>query len=946
MRWLRLLGRSWSGLMGVLGLAVGFYLVPGMVLNDWILVAILGVLLYLWVPCKRVGLCLALSLFGLWVMGLGVAVWAVFVSFFLCFLLPYPGRCRSLRCLDDAGRMVLGLVVGYISLSLTSPGSPGALGLSAFVYMATLAFIDPHITMPPRTLLPKLVFQACLAGLAYLAWDLAGQMAAVSVFILAVFLGILLERGQKRRIARAFGLLLEGEAPTGQSRRVVQYATAIAWQMGLDFVDSETLRYAGLLHDTGYSSGIMEIRDKPSRLTLEETRMLEMHPVNGARVVHAIGGNKAMSEAVLYHHERYDGQGYPRGLKGKEIPLGARILAVADAFDALTSRRPYRNGVMDTRTALAELRKGCGKQFDPECVEALARFLEAGSLEAPGESEAALKRLRHLLAEASLTSFSSGGPLKAYQDIRQDASMVLALWDFSRQVCAESEVDSICRLIHTAVGCGLPDSRALVFLDEGQGFAVYDSGGACGISVGCEGPVRKVFQEGLPVITKDLGRDWPDAPAFLKDARSGVFMPLRLRNKAQGVMGVFLNSRHLFTPFQLSFLGALAKVVSLAVGNALLQADMQERLKEQVETRGFIDAMLEAVSSGILVIDPQYSVRIINRRAMEILEDLNFTPLETEKGYQLDPKALPIGLVARAMEEGKEVSVYRQSWQGAGGKVILSGSGAPLYDEAGTLMGAVAVFEDVTEKVLLEKEMRDSQKMAALGELASSAAHEIRNPLTALKGFLQLLQHSIDETSRSRYIHIMCDEMDRMNRIVEDLLLMSRPQGGLDQDLHLNDILIEIYETWEQKAEDQAVDVYLSLEECLPLVKGHRNQIKQVLHNLVANALDAIQNHGRLTLSTRARPDCVEVSVADTGNGIPPSHMGKIFNPFFTTKEKGTGLGLAVCFGIVKAHLGRMDIETSLGCGTTVTLYLPVPKSCDSDGTTCTSTGHTQSIVG
>lgn len=159
----------------------------------------------------------------------------------------------------------------------------------------------------------------------------------------------------------------------GHSRRVTQYSVAIAEQMGLSVAEIENIRYAGLLHDVGKIGIKDSIIRKPGRLTDEEYGIIKMHPSIGARILRPVDFLADKIPGVLYHHEYYDGRGYPEGLGGEDIPLAGRIICVADAFDAMTTNRPYRKG-LSVNTVIAELKKFSGKQFDPVCVEA---FLEA-----------------------------------------------------------------------------------------------------------------------------------------------------------------------------------------------------------------------------------------------------------------------------------------------------------------------------------------------------------------------------------------------------------------------------------------------------------------------------------------------------------------------------------------------------------------------------------------
>ncbi|MDI7252887.1 MAG: HD-GYP domain-containing protein, partial [Actinomycetota bacterium] len=165
----------------------------------------------------------------------------------------------------------------------------------------------------------------------------------------------------------------------GHSNRVMEYSVALAEGMGLSPEEVDVIRHASILHDVG-KIGIREkILKKPGLLTEEERREMEYHPFIGTRILQSVKLLEPVMPLVYHHHERYDGTGYPDGLKGEEIPLGSRIIAVADAFESMTSDRPYRKA-LPLEEALAELRRGAGRQFDPRVVEVFLRLVEEGRI--------------------------------------------------------------------------------------------------------------------------------------------------------------------------------------------------------------------------------------------------------------------------------------------------------------------------------------------------------------------------------------------------------------------------------------------------------------------------------------------------------------------------------------------------------------------------------------
>ncbi len=235
--------------------------------------------------------------------------------------------------------------------------------------------------------------------------------------------------------------------------------------------------------------------------------------------------------------------------------------------------------------------------------------------------------------------------------------------------------------------------------------------------------------------------------------------------------------------------------------------------------------------------------------------------------------------------------------------------------------------------------MRERERLAALGEMAAGLAHEIRNPLGAIKGAAQLLAPPVREGTTSvpaagdEFLGIIVEEVNRLNRVVSQFLDYARPDRGEREVLDVNEQVKKCAQLLRQEEGADKIDVQLGLDESLPPARGHSEQIRQVLLNLGLNALQAMgEGGGRLQIETRLRRGArrgeptsfLEVRFRDSGPGIAPSALKSIFLPFYTTKEKGTGLGLAICQRIVESHGGTIEVRSRPGAGTTFTVLLPI----------------------
>ncbi|MGJ7034169.1 ATP-binding protein [Anoxybacillus eryuanensis] len=248
----------------------------------------------------------------------------------------------------------------------------------------------------------------------------------------------------------------------------------------------------------------------------------------------------------------------------------------------------------------------------------------------------------------------------------------------------------------------------------------------------------------------------------------------------------------------------------------------------------------------------------------------------------------------------------------------------PLFYENGKRKGLVVIGRDITQQKIAEQLLLKKEKLSVIGELAAGIAHEIRNPLTSIKGFLQMMKETkeVDE----RFVQIMLDEIERVNQIVTQLLVLAKPQMKAYKPLALHDVLEYVIELFTYEAILQNVQMKYE-PRTSAMIYGDKNELIQVFVNIVKNALEAMPKGGKLTISTKDEDDCVYVVIEDTGKGIEQERLKHIGEPFYTLKEKGMGLGLTTSMKIVHEHKGTMQIESEVGKGTRVRMMLPLYKN-------------------
>lgn len=338
--------------------------------------------------------------------------------------------------------------------------------------------------------------------------------------------------------------------------------------------------------------------------------------------------------------------------------------------------------------------------------------------------------------------------------------------------------------------------------------------------------------------------------------------------------------------------------------------------------------VLESMSDGIVVTDSDRRVTLSNRAAARLLgftaEDVQDRPLaEVVADREL------AALLDRHLTGGESIADRELALEG--GRRLLSVRTLPLVRE-GRVQGSLVHLEDVTERRARESRLRRAESLASLTTVAAGVAHEIKNPLGSMGIHLQLLRRKIggrecvDSRDLEPHLAVIAEEVDRLNRIVVDFLFAVKPMDTRLEDADLNAIVRDLLAFVRPELDQAGLTVESDLAADLPTLKLDARYIKQALLNLIKNAMAAMSDGGRLGIETRANGDEVQVRVSDTGTGIPAEIVDKIFEPYFTTKPFGTGLGLTIVFKIVKEHFGDIAVASRVGEGTTFTITLPVPQ--------------------
>lgn len=411
------------------------------------------------------------------------------------------------------------------------------------------------------------------------------------------------------------------------------------------------------------------------------------------------------------------------------------------------------------------------------------------------------------------------------------------------------------------------------------------------------------------------------------------FVPCVVRGRMVAVIGMGRASDgSLLTSEDLDILRTVSGYVAVAIENSLLYQEQEKRAQELEMLKEFNESIVESVNVALLAIDEAGRIT----RCNSTFEEMFGLPRETAVGLGVEEvfdKSLLDSLERILGESLWSVVEPKQAYKldataKSGDKLILNLAVAPLRSHYHDQTGAIVVLENVTERVQLEESLQQSEKLSSIGLLAAGIAHEVNTPLTGVSSYTQMLLEMIPEDDpKHALLQKVQKQTERASLIAANLLNFSR--SGNVSDFHsveMNRLLEDTLQLLEPQLRNGEVNVVKRYSENLPIVFGSAAKLQQVFTNLILNARDAMEKGGTLILQTDFEDEIVSISVSDDGKGISDEDISKIYDPFFTTKDvgSGTGLGLAVSYGIIQEHQGTIEVYSKVGVGTTFKILLPV----------------------
>jgi len=349
--------------------------------------------------------------------------------------------------------------------------------------------------------------------------------------------------------------------------------------------------------------------------------------------------------------------------------------------------------------------------------------------------------------------------------------------------------------------------------------------------------------------------------------------------------------------------------------------------KSLQDTSAIKDQVVTSLPVGLIATDKDGRIAFYNSTAERI------TGLDLARARGKEPDSvLPSHLcgLKKSLDLGESINEKEMECEFTENKIVpVSISASQIINEEGQFVGQVLIIRDLGEVRHLQDEIRRKEKLAAIGGLAAGVAHEIRNPLSSIKGIASYYKSKFEDGSEDKEMAgVMIEEVDRLSRVISELLEFARPTKLNRKLTDMNELLKHSTRLVEQEAAAKKVDIRLNLTSDPVKADIDPDRLTQCFLNLFLNALQAMESDGRLTVSSSTGVNGnIAIDIKDDGLGISAENLSKIFDPYFTTKPKGTGLGLAIVHKIVEAHRGQIKVRSTIGQGTMFSIALPLGDS-------------------
>ncbi len=486
----------------------------------------------------------------------------------------------------------------------------------------------------------------------------------------------------------------------------------------------------------------------------------------------------------------------------------------------------------------------------------------------------------------------------------------LTVADFGRRLGSEVDLDKVLERIVERLSGSLLVERMAVLLEDPQDRSRFILARSRNLDI----PAGTVF----PFLKKDIDQPYVIVDSDMADETGlNYFIPCRAKDRVIAYLGMGQTEDGGFlTSEDMELLEGISDYVGIAVENATLYQSLEDKATEYESLKDFNESIIESISVGVMV---EVGGRLLGwNRALERL---------TGRGREeMIGKATSEVLPEQALERLREErNLYKHHW----GDLVVNFSATPLLDKEGQTSGRLIIVDDITERVRLEDQIVQNDKLTSMGLLAAGVAHEVNTPLAVISSHSQLLRKQLPtDDDRHAVMEKIIKQTFRASEIVNNLLSFSRTNPAEFVELDIYRIITETLSLLEHQLKSAGIRVEKDFAAPAPLAFGNAGKLQQVFLNLFLNARDAMPKGGTLRIRTDGADSRLRIWIEDTGVGISGDNIKKIYDPFFTTKEvgKGTGMGLAVSYGIVQEHGGSIGVESVQGQGTTFRLELPLSR--------------------
>ena len=514
------------------------------------------------------------------------------------------------------------------------------------------------------------------------------------------------------------------------------------------------------------------------------------------------------------------------------------------------------------------------------------------------------------------------------------------LIEFGRELNSERDLGKMLEAILERIQRTLLVDRMAVFLADADspGFVLAKSSGIAhsgGLDLSFLSSQRPEIAEGHLFFdnTHQAVREEPLAQQAIAALDLNYYIPCTVMNRTIAMLGLGKTSEGDFLSSEdVELLETLAGYIGIALQNARLYASLEEKAQEYERLKEFNENIVESINVGIFAADLQDKIESWNSQ-MEVMYGLPRASAIGKSILDVLPSAFCEEFF-RVRDNPGIHNLYKfRLGTTAGDTRVVNVAIAPLISKDFKVVGRLVIVDDITERIDLEAQLAQADKMSSIGLLAAGVAHEVNTPLAVISSYAQLLAKQLQgDEKRSELLDKITKQTFRASEIVNNLLNFSRTSGTEFGSVDLNRIVHDTLALLEHQFKTARIRVVGELEPSLPQIHGNQGKLQQVFLNLFLNAKDAMPQGGTLTVRT-AHDHGVRVHVIDTGSGIAPEHIHRIYDPFFTTKTRpkqggsgGTGLGLAVTYGIIQEHAGKIRVESSPGAGTSFFMEFPMSR--------------------